>query len=160
MELKPKKVAESKRTRYEEKLSAHLDSLLEPGETLLASSAASWQKSMFSQGVVCLATTDRRLIIQTLDRKGNIKDGQVVSLTPDDIESSKVGGAGGAWDDPSAVIMASSTIKLKIKTTSGQKYKFMLLHGGGIMGAMGGGASQKNGVESLLAFLGKSEAEI
>jgi len=159
MELKPK-ATESKASQYEAELEAHLSTLLEPGETLRGFCSASQQKNMFSGGVVTLATTDRRLIIQTLDRKGKVKTGEFVSLDPSQVKSVKIGGAGGAWDDPSAVIMNRSAIQLKIKTTGGQKYKFTLMDGTGIFGSFGGGDMQRNGVGALREFLGEADSSI
>lgn len=159
MELKPK-ATESKKKDYERKLEAHFGGLLEPGESLRGFCSASQQKGLFSGGVVSLATTDRRLIVQTLDRKGRVKTGEVISIAPEEIASASTGGAGGAWDDPAAVLMDRAATRLKIKTTGGEKLKFMLMDGTGVLGGLGGGEMQRQGVDALMEFLGKSEPSI
>ncbi|MCB0827690.1 MAG: hypothetical protein KDB62_02645 [Solirubrobacterales bacterium] len=159
MELKPKPT-ESKKKEYERELEAYLSGLLESGETLRGFCAASRQKNPFSQSVVALATTDRRLIVQTLDRKGRAKGGEVVSIRPDELASAKAGGIGGVIDDPASAVMSRTTIKLKLKTTGGEKFKFMLLDGSGIFGSFGGGEMQRQGVDVLMQFLGESEPSI
>lgn len=159
MELKPKQES-TKRSKFEEQLAAHLESLLEPGETVLGATAASQQKGMFSGGVVNLAVTDRRLIVQPLDRRGRNLKGDAVSITRAELAKAKISRAGGAWDDPSAVVMSQVAIQVKIKTTGGEKYKFSLMNGegGGLLGGLSGGPSQQNAVQALRAFLGDGDA--
>ncbi len=157
MELKPKQT-DSRKKEHERKLESHLNGLLEPGEALQGFCAASQQKNPFSQAVVSLATTDRRLIIQTLDRKGMAKIGEFTSILPEELSS--VGTGGLSPFDAASAVMSGSTIKLKLKTTGGEKYRFMLLDGSGIFGSFGSSEMQRQGVEELMEFLGKSEPSV
>ena len=62
-------------------------------------------------------------------------------------------GGGGGGNTPTSLIMDSSSIEVKLKTTGGQKFKFMLMTGSGMLGGLAGGPSQRNGAEALMAFL-------
>lgn len=159
MELKPA-TTEKKKYEFRERLDAQLAELLEPDESLLGVCATSQQKGMFSGGVAALVVTDRRLIVQELDRRGRVKAGEYTSITEPEIESVKAGGVVGAWDSPSSMLMDSSTVKLKLKLTSGKKFKFTFMDGSGPLGMLGGGESQRNGSAAVLAFLGRSESQI
>jgi hypothetical protein len=159
VELKPssKVRKKSKSDRYRKQLEAGIRGLLEPGEELKGIAAASWKKGVFSTAVVALAVTDRRLIIQPLGRRKGELDGEARSLTRAQVEKVKADRPGGFADTPSQAIMDSSTIDLKVWTEGGEKLKFQLMHGEGMFGFLGGGASQQNGVQTLLAFLGEGE---
>ena len=159
MELKPK-ATEKKQDGFREKLDAQLSGLLEPGEPVRGVCVASRQKGLFSSGVVALVITDRRLFVQTLDRRGRVKEGEVTSILPADIESVKAGGVAGAWDTPASMLMESSTIKLKLRLINGDKHKFTFMDGGGPLGMFGGGDSQREGSAALMAFLGRSDSPI
>ncbi len=156
MELKPASTPKKEKSEAAIKLEMHMESLLEPGEALLGVTAASQQKSMFSGGVVNLAVTDRRLIIQPLDRRGRTVKGDAVSITRPEIDKAKIGRSGGA--DPSGIIVGQVAIQVKIKTTGGEKYKFTMMdgQGNGLLGGLSGGASQLSTVQALRAFLGES----
>ena len=106
----------------------HFDALLEGGEELRGVCAASQQKGMFSGGAVAIGTTDRRLLVQPLNRRGN-PDGEPLSITPAQIEAVKAGGAGGGWISPGNLVLDSTAVKLEIKTTDGEKLKLMLMRG-------------------------------
>jgi hypothetical protein len=155
VELKPKAGSgkKSKSDRYREELEQQIRGLLEPDEQLAGIAAASWKKSAFSTAVVAVAVTDRRLLIQPLDRRGRGLKGDGHSLTREQIEKFKVGGGGGFGNSPTSAIMDSSTIDLKLWLSGGEKLKFSLMHGEGMFGFLGGGAPQQDGVQSLLAFL-------
>jgi hypothetical protein len=155
MELKPKSGAarESKSDRYRNELEGQIRGLLEPGEQLSGIAAASQKTGVFSAAVVALAVTDRRLLIQPLDRRGRGFKGEADSLTREQIEKVKVGGPGGFGDSPSSAIVKHASIDLKLWTANGEKLKFSLMHGEGMFGFLGGGAPQQGGVQALLAFL-------
>jgi hypothetical protein len=155
VELKPSSEGQkkSKSARYREQLEAGIRGLLEPGEELTGIAAASQKKGIFSTAVVALAVTDRRLIIQPLGRRKGELDGDPQSLTREQVKKAKGDRPGGFADTPSQAIMDSSTIDLKIWTDGGEKLRFQLMHGEGMFGFLGGGASQQNGVQALLAFL-------
>lgn len=160
MELKPAATTEKKKDGFRERLDAQLAELLEPDEALMGVCAASQQKGLFSGGVAALIVTDRRLIVQELDRRGRVKAGEHLSITEPEIESVKAGGVAGAWDSPSSMLMDNSTVKLKLKLTNGTKLKFTFMDGSGPIGMLGGGDSQRNGSAALLAFLGRSDSPI
>jgi hypothetical protein len=157
MELKPKagSTKESKSDRYRKELEGQIRGLLETGEQLSGIAAASQKKGVFSNDVVALAVTDRRLLIQPLERRGRGPKGEGQSLTKDQIEKVKVGGAEGFADTPSSALMESAAIDLKLWTSGGEKMKFSLMHAEGLFGLMGGGAPQQSGVQALLSFLGE-----
>lgn len=157
MELKPASGPgrKSKSDRYREELERQVKGMLEPGEELAGIATASQRKGMLSSAVVALAVTDRRLIVQPLDRRGRGFKGEARAVTADRIEKVKAGGGGGIGDSPSAMIMDGSTLDLRVWTTEGEKLRFSLMHGEGLSGLIGGGAHQRNGVEALMSFLGQ-----
>ena len=158
MELKPASTPKKEKSEAALKLEQHMQGLLEPGETLLGVTAASHQKSVFSGGVVNIAVTDRRLIIQPLDRRGKDVKGDPVFLTRDQIAKAKFSRNGGS--DPSGILMSQVAIQVKIKTTGGDKYKFSMMdgQGNGLLGGLSGGPSQATAVQALRVFLGEPDA--
>ena len=127
----------------------HLTSRLESGEELRGLCITSQQKGMFKGGAVALGITDRRLLVQPLSRKGD-PDGELLSLTPDKIGSVKAGPAGGGWIEVDAAILDHAAVRFEIRTTDGEKLKLMLMRGEGkVLGGLGGGESQRQGLEAL-----------
>ena len=159
MELKPAGTPEKEKSAAALKLEQHMEDLLEPGETLLGVTAASHQKSIFSGGVVNLAVTDRRLIVQPLDRRGRSTKGDAVSITREQVDKAKVSRSGGG-SDPSGILMSQVAIQVKIKTTNGEKYRFSMMdgEGRGLLGGLSGGATQQSAVQALRVFLGDTDA--
>jgi len=157
VELKPKSTG-SKPSKLESILVDRLGELLEAGEGIRGLAAASQQKGIFSGGVVALVVTDRRLIVQPLDRRGKGPKGAATSITREQVASVKLGRPGGGWDSPSSVIVGQSSIQIKLKTTGGEKFRFMLMDGSGPFGALGGGADQAAGAQALLAFFDPAQA--
>ena len=126
-----------------------LEAQLAGGEELRGLCIASQQKGMFKGGAVVLGITGRRLLVQPLSRKGD-PDGELLSITPDKIESAKAGPAGGGWITVDAAILDHSAVRLEIRTTGGEKLKLMLMRGEGkVLGGLGGGESQRQGLDSL-----------
>ncbi len=96
-----------------------------------------------------MGVTDRRLLIQPLDRRGDA-DGAAESITADQVASAKAGGAGGGWWSVTTGILDHAAIRLEIKTTGGEELKLMLMRGEGkLLGKLGGGESQRQGLEAL-----------
>ncbi|MCB0860805.1 MAG: hypothetical protein KDB54_09155 [Solirubrobacterales bacterium] len=156
MELKPKKSDKPEKDRkndFERIHGDHLRSLMDPGETLYGVAAVNWQRSMFKQTVSALGVTDTRLIIQPLDRKGKMTDEPATFIRKDEIRKGSYGGGGGMGDTPTSWIMDASSIEVKLKTDGGEKYKFLLMTGEGMLGGMAGGPAQRNGAEALVTFL-------
>jgi hypothetical protein len=104
---------------------------------------------MFNGGAVAIGVTDRHLLIQPLDRRGD-PDAPVQSIAPEQIASAKAGPAGGEWFNVDAVILDHAAVRLQIKTTEGEKLKLMLMRGEGrLLGKLGGGEVQREGLEAL-----------
>ena len=143
---------------FDSKLRPHLETLLEPGETLEGICAASRQKGMFSGDSVALGVTSARLLIQPLSRRGE-PEGEAIRLAPADLAEVKAGGAGGGWAQVGAALMDEHAVKLELKTTAGDKQKlmFMRAEGGGLMAKLGGGEGQARGVEALAAWFSRAE---
>jgi len=155
MELKPKasdKPEKERKNDFERIHGDHLRSLLEPGEALLGVAAVNWQRSLFKQTVSALGVTGSRLIVQPLDRKGRMSGEAPVFIRKEEITKGSYGGGGGG-NTPTSWIMDSASIEVKLKTGDGRKFKFMLMTGEGMLGGLGGGPSQRNGAEALVAFL-------
>lgn len=134
---------------FDTKHRPHLESLLEPGEDLLGICAASRQQGMFKGGSVALGITDRRLIVQPLSRKGE-PEGAPISLPPERIASADAGDAGGGWMTPTAAIADHAAVRLKLRTTDGEKVNLMLMRGEGkLLGKLSGGEGQARGVQAL-----------
>jgi hypothetical protein len=130
-------------SKYREQLEA------QAGEPLRGLCIASQQKSMFKGGAVVLGVTDQHLLVQPLDRRGN-PDGHARSIAPEQVASAKAGPAGGEWFNVDAVILDHAAVRLEIKTTDGEKLKLMLMRGEGkLLGKLGGGETQRQGVEVL-----------
>ena len=125
-----------------------LDSWLDEGEQLEGVCMAS-QQSVFRGRSVALGVTERRLLVQPLDRRGN-PAGHPLSLTPQRIAEVKAGGAGEGWISVGNVILDQTAARLDLKTTDGQKLRLMMMHGGeGLMGKLGGGEAQSEGLKAL-----------
>jgi hypothetical protein len=108
---------------------------------------------MFKGGAAMIGVTDRRLLLQSLDRSGE-PDGALVSLLPDRVVSARAGPAGGGWTSVDAIALDHAAVRLQIQTTDGQKLKLMLMRGEGrILKGLGGGEVQRLGVEALGRWL-------
>ena len=133
--------------------------MLEPGETLEGICAASQQKGLFSGGI----GGDRRDRGPPPDSAAQPPrfepDGDVIALRPADIADAKAEGAGGGWAEIGAALMDKHAVKLELKTAAGEKLKFMFMRaeGGGLMAKLGGGESQRQGVEALAAWFSRAE---
>jgi hypothetical protein len=133
----------------DEKYRPGLEARLESGEELRGLCIASQQKSLFKGGAAAIGVTDRRLLIQSLDRKGD-PVGEPLRLTPERIESAKAGPAGGEWFNVDMAILDHAAVRLEIRTTDGEKLKLMLMRGEGrMLGKLGGGEAQRQGLEAL-----------
>jgi hypothetical protein len=127
---------------------------LEADEELRGVCVASQQKSMFKGGVVAIGVTDSRLLVQPLDRRGE-PDGPCQSIAPEQIASAKAGPAGGGWINVDTAILDHAAVRLQIQTTDGEKLKLMLMRGEGkLLGGLGGGESQRQGLDALAEWFG------
>jgi hypothetical protein len=131
-----------------ESLRAAVEPSLEPGEELVGVCVAT-QQSTFKGRAVALATTDRRIIVQGLNRKF-APDGAPLSITPETLADASADGAGGGWINVGAAIMDGAAVTLKLRTTDGEKLKLQMMRGGsGLLGGLGGGEGQQQGVEAV-----------
>ena len=131
-----------------EKLGPVVESLLEPGETLEGMCVGS-RSTLMSSKFVVIAATDRRLIVQETDRKQRPK-GEPVVVTPSELADA---GLGRFVGEGTAGIMNATSIKLTVKTTSGEKLKLMMGKGSGPLGGLMGGPTQEAGVQAVLTWL-------
>jgi hypothetical protein len=137
---------------FDPKHRPHLEALLQPGEQLVGLCAASRQQGPFKGGAVVIGVSNRRLLIEPLDRRGEVT-GEPISIEPQEIDSVKASGAGGGWVTVEAAIADHVAVRLKLKTTSGEKLNLMLMRGEGrVVGKLGGGESQRQGLEALGAW--------
>jgi len=132
---------------FESLVRPHLEGALESGETLEGICAAAQQSALRGRSVA-LGVTDGRLLFAPLDRRGR-PDGEVISIRPEEVASAKAGGAGGGWANVAPAIMDSAAVTLQLKTTAGEKYKLNIMRGTGVFGKLGGGESQRAGLEAL-----------
>jgi hypothetical protein len=132
-------------SKYRPEFEARLGS----GEELRGICIASQQRGVFKGGAVTIAVTTQRLLVQSLDRRGE-PDGEPLSIAPGQVAAAKAGPAGGGWFDVDAAILDHSAVRLEIKTTDGEKLKLMLMRGeGAVLGKLGGGEPQRLGLEAL-----------
>jgi hypothetical protein len=129
-----------------------IEQQLQPGEQLIGVAAATHQKT-FSGSLYAVGSTDRRLILQPLDRHIQPK-GPALALAPENIESAKLDGAGGGWMTAPDSILDVAAVTLEVRIRGGDKMKLMMMNGGGgILGALGGGESQRQGVLGVADFV-------
>jgi hypothetical protein len=129
------------------KLRAAVEPLLEPGEELRGVCVAT-QASRFKGR--------RRLIVQGMNRKFE-PDGPPIPLPPERIADVSVDGAGGGWMEVGAAILDQVAVTLKLRTSDGEKLKLTMMRGTG-PGGLGGGETQRQGVEALGAWFAAADA--
>ncbi len=91
----------------------HLEARLGGGEELRGICVASQRKGLFKGGAVAIGVTDRRLLLQPLDRRGN-PDGEALSISPERVADAKARPAGGEWFNVYAGIMDHAAVDLRI----------------------------------------------
>jgi hypothetical protein len=129
-----------------------LEAILEPGETLDGVVAATHQKT-FSGQLYALGVTDRRLLLVPLDRRLQAREA-VKSIPPEALASADADGAGGGWWSAGTAALDAAALTVELRTTDGEKLKLMMMKGGtGMLGGLGGGESQQEGVRALAAWL-------
>ncbi len=129
-----------------------LESQLENEEQLRGLCVASQQKGMFKGGAVVIGVTDRRLLVQPIDRRGD-PDGLAEGIAPEQVASAKAGGAGGGWWSVTTGILDHAAVRLEVKKADGEKLRVMLMRGEGkLLGKLGGGEAQRQGLEALAGW--------
>jgi hypothetical protein len=130
-----------------DKLKPVAEAVLEPGEELRGCCVAT-QQSAFKGRMVALIVTTQRLIVQGMNRKFE-PDGEPLSLPPEHIAEAKVEGGGGGWIEVGAAIMDQVSVTLRIRTSDGRKLKLILMRGEGLLGGLGGGETQRQGLDAV-----------
>lgn len=131
----------------DDKLRPVAESLLGPGEELLGCCVAT-QSSLFKGRMVAIVVTDDRLVVQGMTRKLE-PDGEPISLPPERIAEAQAEGGGGGWINVGAAILDTASVALKLRTNDGEKLKLLMMHGEGPLGGLGGGETQRQGVQAL-----------
>lgn len=140
-----------------DKLMPVLEALLEPGEQIAGGCVAT-QQSTFRGRMVGIGVTDGRLIVQGLTRKF-APDGPPISLPPERIAEASVDGAGSGWLNVGMAVLDRTAVTLKLRTTDGEKLKLMMMRAeGGLLGTLGGGETQRRGVQALGAWFERHAA--
>jgi hypothetical protein len=135
-----------------------VDARIEPGENLLGIAAATQQKT-FSGQLFAVAVTDRRLLLMPVDRRFQAK-GDPASVTPDAVASADLDGAGGGWWTAPAAVLDAAALTLRLETTGGEKFKLSMMKGGtGMLGGLGGGQAQSDGVVALAEWLARARGD-
>jgi hypothetical protein len=135
-----------------------VEQLLAPGESLEGVCAAT-QQSAFHGGMVALAVTDRRLLVQPLDRRAWPK-GDAVSIPPDELATFDAVGLGGEWYNAEPSMLENTALTVRVKTTRGQTLKLqMMLGGDGLLVRLGGGNAQQAGIASLATWVRQHHRE-
>jgi hypothetical protein len=130
-----------------------LEGQLEEGESLRGIAAATLQKT-FSGGLYAVGVTDRRLLLQPLDRKLQPK-GALIPMTRETVAAAELDGAGGDWWTAPSAVLDATALTLKLKTTGGEGFKLMMMRGGS---SLFGGQEQADGVVALAEWLAASRS--
>jgi hypothetical protein len=129
-----------------------LQSELADGERLVRWCLAT-EQSTFSGHTTVVGITDRRVLLQGVDRKFRPED-DALSIRADELAEASADGAGGAWWTTTAAIMDGVALTVKLETTSGAKRTLTMMRGGGgASGRLGGGDAQQQGVAALAEWL-------
>ncbi len=129
---------------------------LEPDEPVLGIVAATLRKAL-SGSLVAVAVTDRRLLVQPLDRHLQAKEAPG-SIRPGDLVSADVDGAGHGWWTAPSIVLDATAATMTLRTADGQKRKLMMMNGEGILGGLGGGEAQRSGLRALTEWIERSLA--
>jgi hypothetical protein len=136
---------------FAERAGRLLRSVLQEGETLQGVIAATHQKT-FSGSLFAIGVTDRRLLLQPLDRHLQAK-GELRSISPETLQGADLEGAGGDWWTAPAAILDMSALAVTFRTNDGEKLKLLMMKGTGVFGGLGGEESQRDGVMALAGWL-------
>jgi hypothetical protein len=127
-----------------------LEPQLEEGEALQGIAAATHQKT-FSGSLYAIGVTDRRLLLQPLDRKLQPK-GALVPVARGAAADAELDGAGGDWWTAPSAVLDATAITLKV-TAGDERLKLMMMRGGS---SLFGGEEQARGVVALAEWLAAS----
>ncbi len=136
----------------DDRLRPAAESVLTPGEQLNGFLVAT-QSGVFKGGLRVLVITDDRLVVQPITRDFS-PTGEAISIRRGDIAELRTTGLGSGWYDSTVTIAAWAGIELKVRTRDGRKTKVSMMKGdGGLIGKLGGGETQRVGVEALKEWL-------
>ena len=129
-----------------------LEPSLAPGEELLGIVAATHQRT-FSGTLYAIGVTPDRLILQPLDRHFAAKDAPLI-VTPGELAAAELDGAGGDWWSAGSAVLDTTAVAVTLKLAGGDKLKLRMMKGGdGLLGSLGGGESQRTGVQALVEWM-------
>lgn len=137
-------------------MGAFMQSLLVPGEVMQGVIVANQQKT-FSATLYLVATTDRRIIMQPVDRKWQ-PNGQPFSFGMNDITNTSVWGwahDAASKGEKIATFLTSSGDRIKFEA-GGEKWKLMTLGGNMLENALATD-DQENGLDAFLNFLAAAD---
>jgi hypothetical protein len=79
----------------------------------------------------------------------------VLSLTEDQIADAKAEDAGGGWMNAEVAVLDQVAVRLRLRTTDGEKLDLTMMRGEGrLMGKLAGGVGQQRGIEELGHWFG------
>jgi hypothetical protein len=140
--------------KLEGKLRPPLERLLEPGEQLVGMCVAV-QQGAFRGNQAALGVTDRRLLVQPMDRRFEPK-GDLVAIRLGELAEAKAQGMDDQWWNTEVSILGDAALTLRIRTTSGIKLKLHLMRGGDrFLGRMAGGEVQAQGIAALAEWMAR-----
>jgi hypothetical protein len=129
-----------------------LESLLGDGEELRGWCLGT-EQSTFSGHTTILGITERRLVLQPVDRKFRPK-GDPSSIRPGELARAEADGAGAAWWNTTAPVMDAAALVVVFETTNGERRRLTMMRGGdALFGRLGGGAPQQRGIDALAGWL-------
>ena len=138
------------------RLGAIMQGLLGPGEVLQGVIVANQQKT-FAATIYLVGTTDRRIIMQPVDRKWQ-PSAAPLRFGPGDISETSVWG----WDHDAAsrgekvkAFLATSGDRIKFQA-GGEKWKLMTLGGNMLENALADD-SQLSGLDAFIRFLAAAD---
>jgi hypothetical protein len=121
-------------------------------DEVLEGVVAATHRTTFSGRMVAIAVTDRRLLVQRLNRKAE-PDGTPTVITPEDLEKASAVVSGSEWWNTELPV-TDAALTVRLRTTDGTKLTLDLMRGGdGLLGRLGGGEAQEAGVAALAAWM-------
>jgi hypothetical protein len=137
-------------------MAGQMRSLLVPGEVMYGIIVANQQKT-FSATLYLVATTDRRIMMQPVDRKWQ-PNGQLLSFGPNDISNTSVWGwahDAASKGEKIATFLTTSGDRIKFEA-GGEKWKLMTL-GGNLLENLMSTEEQSGGLDAFLRFLAAAD---
>jgi hypothetical protein len=120
-----------------------LQTKLDAGETLQGIVGATRQK-VFTGSLFAIGVTDRRLLLQPLDRRHRPK-GEPRSIPPEAL-------AGVDFDDAQAPLAGRGMV-IALSTADGEELRLTIVEGRGLIGKLAGGEAQEEGIRALGEWL-------